>query len=562
MIIKQLQFRKNIKNSPIYKIAKGYFTQPIKKKLVWSLFFATTRIFFSLAWPYLLYKQLFRNEQIETDSLVYIIPLVLIIFGISQWATYKQLVVNTRINDAVSLNFITDLWNKMVSLEWLSFKSKNRVYFFDVFLVDFWRIRHGIKALLEIILPYSIISVALMFFLFYISPPIFFLYFVGFVITMGFQLFSNIKLRPFIRMFHKAWRKQSTNVGIALDQYDLIRMERGYQKSYNQFTTNSAEFLNSNSNMLIAQSRWKIAIQVIIQLTRLAVLVVGIYWINTGLINWGEFFFTIFVIGIIQTNLTQLPAGINQLLEAQESFNRINGYFDLESEVHVNHRAKSLTIDKIDSINFKAMKFAYDGKEPLFENFNLKLEKGKVYLWVGPNGCGKSTLSHILLGLIKPQNGYLEVNHSNFDWEELKQLRDKFAFIHQDALLFSASVIENITFGQSSSDDAWKRVKNSWLSMLLPSGLPAPDRKIGERGEGLSGGEAKRLVLIREWIHSAGLIVLDEPLNHLDSQSVKHVTKEIELLKKDAIIVIISHQRGFESIADEIIEVNKIKWEK
>ena len=551
-----------IKGSTLFSIVKGYFNRELKHKLLWSLFFASSRILFSLAWPYLLYKQLFKNEQIETDNIFIVVPFVLVIFAMAQWFMYKQTVINTRINDYLSLHLTTDFWHKMMSLEWLSFKSKSREYYFNIFLVDFWRIRHGIKAVLENILPYSFLSFALLFFLFYISPRIFFLYLIGFLITTIFQFFSNIKLRPVIRMFHEAWREQSTNIGISVDKYDLIRMERGYEQSFDSFKKSSAEFLNANSTMLITQAKWKIVIQIVIQITRLAVLFIGIYWINIGLINWGEFFFTIFVIGIIQTNLTQLPNGINQLLEALESFNRINSYLKLESELHVEKRNNKVELDTINSINIKSMGFGYKGKKKIFENFNLELEKGKVYLWVGPNGCGKSTLSHILMGLIKPECGSLEVNHYDFDWEKLKQIRNRFAFIHQDALLFSGSVKENISFGQKKPDKLWQKVTDNWLSTLLPSGIPDPDRLIGERGEGLSGGEAKRLVLIREWLHSAGLIVLDEPLNHLDSESVKHVTAEINSLKKDAIIVIISHQKGFESVADVILEVNKEKWDK
>ncbi len=551
---------KQLKGSAFYNTLKGYFNKNLKRKLFWSLFFASARIVFSLAWPYLLYKELFKNEQIQTDNIVILIPVVLVIFAFAQWFTFRQAVINTRINDYLSLRITTNFWHKMVSLEWLSFKSKSREYYFNIFLVDFWRIRLGIKAVLENILPYLFLSVAMLFFLFYISPPIFLLYLGGFLITALFQLYSNVKMQSVIRAFHEAWRGQSTNVGISVDKYDLIRMGRGYGESYEKFSKSSEQFLNTNSTMIITQARWKIIIQIVIQITRLAVLFVGIYWVKTGLLSWGEFFFTIFVIGIIQTNLTQLPNGINQLLEALESFGRINSYLKLDSEFNV--EKDKIEFDSIDSIDIKSMDFSYRGKEKLFVFFNKKKEKGKVYLWVGPNGCGKSTLSHILLGLIKPNSGSIEVNHSAFDWEKLKQLRNRFTFIHQDALLFSGSVKENITFGHKFPDKAWQKITGSWLSSMLPSGVPEPERQIGERGEGLSGGEVKRLVLIREWLRSSGLIVLDEPLNHLDSTSVKQVMAEIESLKKNAIVVIISHQTGFESIADVIVEVNKERWNR
>lgn len=553
---------KKIKKSTLFNKIRSYFKRDLKLKLFWSLFYASARIICSLAWPYLLYRQLFKDEQIETDLIIYIVPIVLIIFALSQWFSYIQTKINTQINDYLSLHLTSDFWHKMISLEWLSFKSKPRNYYFNVFLVDFWRIRHGIKAFLEIILPYSFMSMALILFLLYISPRIFILYLIGFVFTTVFQLLSNLKLRPVIRMFHQAWINQSKNVGISVDKYDLIRMERGYNKTFDLFKKDSKKFLSSNSTMLLTQAKWKIYIQVIIQIASFAILFIGIYWINKGFLSWGDFFFTIFVIGIIQSNLIQLPNGINLILEALESFNRINDYFKLDSE-SLNKTADSkIEIDTINSIEIDSLNFGYPEKEGLFDNFKLSLEKGKVYLWRGPNGCGKSTLSHILLGLIEPTSGELKINNSDFDWQKLKQIRNKFAFIHQDALLFSGSIKDNITFGQESPHKLWNKVKDSWMSGLLPSGIPDPDRIIGERGEGLSGGEAKRLILIREWLHAAKLIVFDEPLNHLDSASVDYVVNEIKSYKKNAIIVIISHQKGFESVSDEIIEINKNKWNK
>jgi ABC-type transport system involved in cytochrome bd biosynthesis fused ATPase/permease subunit len=79
-------------------------------------------------------------------------------------------------------------------------------------------------------------------------------------------------------------------------------------------------------------------------------------------------------------------------------------------------------------------------------------------------------------------------------------------------------------------------------------------RSVGERGEGLSGGEAKKIALIRETLRSSELLILDEPLNHLDEFSIQEITREVLKIKQNTIVIIISHQNGFESIADKIIE--------
>ena len=371
------------------------------------------------------------------------------------------------------------------------------------------------------------------------------------------QLVSNYNLKPIISRFHSAWRKQTNNVGVSVDQYDLIRMKRGKKDSFQKFKTATNSFLKANTGLLIAQSGWKITIQIVIQFTRLLVLVVGVYWIKLGLITWAEFLFTIFVIGIIQTNLSQLPHSVNTLLEALESFKKINEFLALTSENKKDQQKATAKDEAIEKIEITGLDFSYKGRKQLFKHYDLSLEKGKIYLWVGPNGCGKSTLSHLLLGLIQPNGGEISINGQKISWDGLRELRSKFAFIHQDALLYASTIKDNITFGHKNPDKIWDRMQKGWLASLLPTEENIAERFIGERGEGLSGGEARRLVLIREWLHSSDLIIFDEPLNHLDSQSIKQITDEINNLKKEAIVVIISHQKGFEEAADEVIHIDK-----
>ena len=180
------------------------------------------------------------------------------------------------------------------------------------------------------------------------------------------------------------------------------------------------------------------------------------------------------------------------------------------------------------------------------------LERGKIYLWKGNNGTGKSTAAHLLLGLLSPSEAKLTINDVPTDWNNLRDLRSRFAFLNQHSPIFMGSIKENTVFGHPEQDNAWTSVTGTWLSGLLPSGFATGERKVGERGEGISGGEAKRIALIRELLRDAEVLILDEPLNHLDQHAIAEIKREVINLKENMIIVIISHQNGFEDIADEI----------
>src|SRR3546814_11307436 len=95
---------------------------------------------------------------------------------------------------------------------------------------------------------------------------------------------------------------------------------------------------------------------------------------------------------------------------------------------------------------------------------------------------------------------------------------------------------ENSVFGHPQPDHAWTGLKTSWLANLLPAGSFLADRHVGERGEGLSGGEAQRIGLLRELLRSYDVLILDETLNHLDDSVISALKQEIVLLKKKAII--------------------------
>ena len=109
-------------------------------------------------------------------------------------------------------------------------------------------------------------------------------------------------------------------------------------------------------------------------------------------------------------------------------------------------------------------------------------------------------------------------------------------------------------FGHPEPQLAWENLQTSWLYRLLPRAHQEGARRVGERGEGLSGGESKRIAFIRELLRSSELLILDEPLNHLDEYVIQEIEREIVNIKAETIVIIISHQLGFERLADEIRE--------
>ncbi|MCD0486845.1 ABC transporter ATP-binding protein/permease [Pedobacter sp. MC2016-14] len=527
----------------------GFIHWAPKKILLSSLFYGSIRILFATAWPYLLYHYLQKRDFTFNAAAGQILAIIFLLFILSALATHRQSVLNIKLVDGFSHALYQKLWEKMLAIKWLSFHRKSRVYFIDIFMNEAWRLRKGITALLESIVVNLILVAALMLLVFLSSKLMFLLCIFSLGISGALHLYSSYKLRPLVQHFHQAWRNQHHWSSTLTDQFDLLKMDRGHAFSRVQNENNTAAFLGSNSAMLKDQSKWNSINLLVNNLLRLLVFLLGMYWVQQQQILFADFLFILLIVSMIQTNLNQVPTAIYTSIESKEASNRIREFFAMDTDLAAQNNIKPLP--NIHSISITDLRFAYSSQN-VVKNPAIHLQKGKLYLWQGANGSGKSTTAHVLMGLLEPDSGNLTVNGAACSWQELKAYQHRFAFVHQEAPMFIGTLQENILFGHPEPARAWQQLQHSWLHPLLPSGQNAESRTIGEHGEGLSGGEARRLALIREWLRDSELIILDEPLNHLDEYSITELRREIVNIKHNAIVIIISHQTGFETLADEI----------
>jgi ABC-type multidrug transport system fused ATPase/permease subunit len=519
-----------------------------KKKLISTVFYGITRILVSAAWPWLMYHYIQKRHDSSTSQIMIIIIAIVAAFVLTGITSHRQSLINVSIMEEFSLKLEERMWKKMISLDWLTFHGKNRVYFFDILMADAWRLRQGMMALLEFIIINSIVTCSLTLFIAFISWPLFVLCAVGLLLVAVAHSYSTFKMRPFVKHFQNAWRAQHYWIAKAVDQFDLVKLDRAYKESEEINSKNTTAFLASNSSMLRAQSKYRTINQAAGNIARVIIFITGFYWVQIHYVPLTDLVLVLLIVSIVQNNVLQLPGAMHSFIEGQESRNSLIDFFSLHEE---ELPLVATEIARVDSIFVEGLTFNYNDK-PVIDNNDVFLEKGKIYLWRGGNGSGKSTTAHVLLGLLTPQRGTLTINGKKSDWAILKQLRNRFAFISQDAPLFTGTVKENILFGLPDAENAWNKIPSTWLSALLPGNNNAEHRLLGERGEGLSGGEAHRLALIREWIRSADMFILDEPLNHLDDYAINEIKREIINIKANCIVIIISHQQGFETIADEI----------
>jgi len=207
----------------------------------------------------------------------------------------------------------------------------------------------------------------------------------------------------------------------------------------------------------------------------------------------------------------------------------------------------------IDTLDIQNISFAYDENEDILHDFSISLKKGQSHVLIGESGCGKTTFLKIMTGLYDAPYGELLVDGRIADREKLFKSA---VYVSSNNPLFTMSIYDNITLGDSRITremcDALARELGigDWLDSL-PDGL---DTEISENAKNISGGQQQTINNMRALLSGSAVIILDEPNSALDKDKETRLSKAIERMKHDKIILITSHRADMIAFCDAVFE--------
>ncbi|MFZ5438729.1 MAG: ABC transporter ATP-binding protein [Myxococcota bacterium] len=210
------------------------------------------------------------------------------------------------------------------------------------------------------------------------------------------------------------------------------------------------------------------------------------------------------------------------------------------------------------AISLEDVRFSWGARAAL-DGVTLELPMGQVTALVGESGSGKSTLVSLLLGFQLPSGGRITFDGVDAQQATRASVRQHFALVTQEPLLFSASVRENLLVGRRGASDAELesalKVAAAWdFVQALPQRLDTP---LGERGVTLSGGQKQRLCLARAVLSQAPVLILDEATSNLDPQSEREVQGALEQVLVGRTAIVIAHRLQSVRKADRIVVLEK-----
>jgi ATP-binding cassette, subfamily C, bacterial CydD len=187
---------------------------------------------------------------------------------------------------------------------------------------------------------------------------------------------------------------------------------------------------------------------------------------------------------------------------------------------------------------------------PSLDGVSLTIPAGQVTGIVGPSGCGKSTLLAVLLGFAELECGRVVVGGIDLAGADLEQWRSQVAWLSQDLVLFSGTVFENIRLGRPYADEHAVRRAAAAARVDVPL-----EKLVGERGNGLSAGQRRRIALARALLLDAPLLLLDEPTEGVDPDTEQELLSTLPAAFAGRTVVLITHRTALLSLCDRVIDL-------
>lgn len=270
----------------------------------------------------------------------------------------------------------------------------------------------------------------------------------------------------------------------------------------------------------------------------------------------GEFVAFIQYLGILAWPVIAVGWVTNMLQRGLASLKRITVLLDTRSEITYPERPVMPDIVN-GNIRFENVCFSYDKKVNVLSDISMEIPAGARIGITGPPGCGKTTLLSLIPRLYDPISGRICLDGNDLKAFDPEFLRSHISFMAQEPFLFSGTIEDNILMGEGFSGNNADEILGQVIRICalgdtiaqMPKGL---DTLVGERGVTLSGGQKQRVALARTLVHPKPVILLDDPVSHLDTRTAYRVIRGISRMNRDAVMVMVSHRLSALADCDRI----------
>ena len=303
-------------------------------------------------------------------------------------------------------------------------------------------------------------------------------------------------------------------------------------------------------------------IQMLQQVATQAVAPIGIIYIasilslafKTPFISLAALPAILYLIYRIFTYVQQLQNNVQYISELAPHLERVVLY---ETNAIQGTEAPSGTLpfSFIKELSFNQVSFAYETGKEVLHTLSFTIPKGSMVGIVGPSGAGKTTCVDLILRLLQPTKGTIELDGVAASHIALSEWRKHVAYVSQDFFIIHGTIRDNIRFYDDalSDTDVWEAARMAHIDEFIRTCEKGLDTQVGERGIMLSAGQRQRLVIARALARKPSLLILDEATSALDNESEAHIKHVIQELKGHITVVAIAHRLSTIMGSDKLV---------
>lgn len=550
---KLIAFLKDWRNQKSYFFWLMKYSKPYLPKIVLIMLINLINVFLTTGMA-VMSKQIIdkatNGQNIYLAIILYCVSILLMLA-----LNVVSQMISLVLDEKFSFGIRKQLYEQIINAHWMDVKRYHTGDLMTRLTSDAGNISNGIIYTIPTIIELCIELLVTFFTLFYYQPmlAVFALFIGPIAAVMSFWLGRKLKkLQVKVQETESAYRsylqeslanllivKSFANEEYATDRLVQLRDERFrwvYKKS-------KLGVISSTSMSLSFQAAYLVAFTY------------GAFCLTTSAITYGTMALFLNLINRIQAPIVGLAQQIPKIVSILASAGRVIELQDIPREEKLEKNIAPVNIGvKVDDVSFH-----YDmEKENVFEDASLTIKPGEFVAIVGESGIGKTTLIRLIMSFMSSYQG--NITYYNASGEEVKAnagTREFISYVPQGNTLFSGTIRENIRMGKldATEEEFTEALKMSAaydFVQELPNGI---DTVIGERGHGISEGQAQRIAIARALIRKAPFLILDEATSSLDPQTELSVLQGIQQLEPKPTCLIITHRMSVLPYCDRQIRI-------
>jgi ATP-binding cassette subfamily B protein len=329
----------------------------------------------------------------------------------------------------------------------------------------------------------------------------------------------------------------------ALTSMRVVKAFGQEEREERRFERRAGEGMHARLGVALVDSSFGITIGLVTTVGVAAVLFVGVRSVESGAITLGSLLLVMAYLSQLYVPLHAMSRQVAALQSGLASAERVYALLDQGRDVPEDPDPVQLE-RAAGAVCFRQVSFSYEDERPVLENVSFAVEPGGRVGIAGRTGAGKTTLVNLLSRFYDPTDGEILLDGIDLRRYRLRDLRDQFAIVLQEPVLFSTTIADNIAYARPDADledivEAAKAAGIHDFIMQLPDRYDTP---VGERGMSLSGGERQRVSLARAFLKDAPILILDEPTSSVDLETEAFIMEAMERLMAGRTSFMIAHR--------------------